>query len=218
MKKVRSNALWNGLTVEQRATLDKWLLEERLSITAAWERAQKEMGYKGSRASVHRYSKRRQNERVMTEFKDLRDDVAAIRNAPGDADESRAAAMKVLGQFLFRQVRQSPENVKEWGRIAQLLLQNDYNEVLRRTKAEEHRIRREAMAFAKEKFEFDMVEKALQALPQLRELAEARKDPKTKETERSERIRRIRLMMFGDEDEDEDEFQTPDSGAPQKSE
>src|SRR5579863_9458906 len=101
MQKVKANASWNELSVEQRATLDKWLFEERMSYAEAWPRAQKELGFKGSRTSLHRYFARREKERVLAEFKSLRDEVAAIRSAPEDATTLRAAAMKVLGQFLF---------------------------------------------------------------------------------------------------------------------
>ena len=84
-------------------------------------------------------------------------------------------------------------------------MQNNFTEMLREAKANEHEIRRETMAFAKKKFETDTTERALRALPQLRELAEARKDPKTKQTEAEKRLEEIRVMMFGDEDEDDHE-------------
>ena len=60
----------------------------------------------------------RDKERILTEFRDVRDEVAAVSGAPLDEKELLKASMKVLGQFLFQQVRQSPENVKEWGMIA----------------------------------------------------------------------------------------------------
>ena len=197
MKKVRANALWNELSDEQRETLDKWLFGERLGYAVAWQRAQKELGFKGSKTSLHRYFARREKERVLTEFTELRDGVAAIRSAPEDATSLRAAAMKVLGQFLLQQVRRAPDKVKEWAPVADLMVRNEYNEIVREAKAREHQMRRDAMAFAKEKFQFDMIEHAVKALPQLRELEEARKDPDLKEYEENAMVNRLRREMFG---------------------
>src|ERR1700758_3255924 len=164
MHKVKSNALWNNLSVEQRATLDKWLFEERMGYAVAWPRAQKELGFKGSLSSLYRYYRRRTNERIMTEFTELRDDVAAIKNAPGDAASTHKASMKLLGQFLFQQVRLNPDKVKEWGMIASLIVDNDRNELLREVKDEELKVRREALEFARERFHIDVAEQALKAL------------------------------------------------------
>jgi hypothetical protein len=197
MNKVKSNALWNELSVEQRATLDKWLVEEKLSYTVAWERAQKEMGYKGSRASLHRYFARRAKEREVANFTALRDEVVAVSAAPGDAASFREASMKVLGQFLFQQVRNAPDKVKEWAAVADLMVRNEYNEIVREAKAREHEIREQAMAFARERFEFDATEQALKALPQLKELEEARKDPNTQRYEENIRWNRARRAVFG---------------------
>ena len=69
--------------------------------------------------------------------------------------------MRLLCEFLFRQVRESPENVKEWGMVASLIVDNDRNELVREIKGEELKMRQQAMAFAREKFQFDMMEKAL---------------------------------------------------------
>jgi hypothetical protein len=197
MHKVKANALWNELSVEQRATLDKWLFEEKLGYAVAWPRAQQELGFKGSIASLYRYYRRRQKERIVTEFRDLRDDVVAVSQAPGDAAALRAASMKVLGQFLFRRARECPDKVKEWAPVADLMVRNDYNEIVREAKAREHQIREKAMAFAKEKFEFDTTEQALKALPELLELNEAKKDPLATRYEENIRWNRAQRVVFG---------------------
>ena len=67
----------------------------------------------------------------------------------------------------------------------------------REAKAEEHRIRREWLKFAQEKFQFDTMEQARKALPALRELEEARKDPELKDYEENAMINRVRREMFG---------------------
>ena len=67
----------------------------------------------------------------------------------------------------------------------------------RELKAEEHKLRREAMEFAKKKFEFDTTEQALKALPELLELAQARKDPDTKRYESNAFLNRARRVVAG---------------------
>jgi hypothetical protein len=197
MKKVRANASWNKLTVMQQETLDNWLFEEKLSYAVILPRAQKELGFKGSRASLHRYYVRRDKERTLTKFCTAREQVAAVSGAPVDEKELRKASMKLLGEFLFQQIRQSPDKVKEWGMVASLIVDNDRNELLRELKGEELKMRQQAMDFAREKFQFDMMEKALRALPQLNELAEAKKDPHTKRYEENAYWNGVRHAMFG---------------------
>jgi hypothetical protein len=105
--------------------------------------------------------------------------------------------MKLLAAFLFRQLRDAPEKVKEWGAVAGLIVQNDHNETIRESKAEEHKIRRQWLKFTKEKFQFDTMEEALKALPDLIQLNEARKDPHTKRYEENAYWNRMRRRMFG---------------------
>jgi hypothetical protein len=203
MKKSKAHALWNGLSPEQREILDKWLFDDGLSYAKAWPRAQAELGFKGSISSLKRYCKRRSDERTLEEFQDLRDELLALNQAPADPKTIHAGATKLMGRFLFRRLKESPEEVEKWAPVANLLMQNNHTEMLREAKAREHDIREDALAFAKEKFKCDTTEKALRALPQLRELAEARKDPQTKQAERSERLKQIKWMMFGDEGDEE---------------
>ena len=135
--------------------------------------------------------------------------------AKGNAGTFRTANMSVFNGYLFRALRASPDALDKLRPLLGLMVQNDRNDTLREIKDEEFEIRREAMAFAKQKFECDTMEKALRALPQLRELAEARKDPKTKQADQQERFRQLRRMMFGDEeDEKKEEFQAPSPQAP----
>ena len=158
---------------------------------------------------MRNYYVRRRKERVtLQEFKELRDELADINGAPGDVAALRTASMKLLGRFLFKLAQQSPGKIKEWAPVAQLLLQNDYNDVLRELKdkeeklrrelkAEDHKIRREALEFAKTKFQFDVTEQAMKALPELQELAQARKDPDTKRYESNAFLNRARRVVAG---------------------
>lgn len=204
MKKVRSNALWTQLTPEQRNCLDKWLFEEEQSYEQVWQKAQAQFKYKGSKSSITRYHNRRRKEQIIEEFKDLRDEVAAVNGAPADPAAAHAASMKLLETFLFQQLRKSPDKVKEWAAVASLIVQNDYNETMREEhklrremKTEDQKLKREAMAFAKEKFQFDTIEMAMKLLPELRELEQARKDPDLKRYESNAMLNRMRRRVFG---------------------
>lgn len=105
--------------------------------------------------------------------------------------------MQVLGAYLFRVLRAAPDKVKEWAPVANLIVQNDHNEAWRSIKGEEQKFRREALEFAKGKFQFDMAKRALEALPELLELAEAKRDPAITEYEENIRLNRAVREMFG---------------------
>src|SRR5580704_8154555 len=197
MNRAGNNASWKRLKPGERKKLDQWLFEENLSCEQTLPKAQAELGYKGSASSLRRYYRRRLHERTLLEFKELRTEVAKLAKAPLDAGALRTASMKLLASYLYQQVLESPENVKEWGRVAELILQNDHTEAFREIKDEEHRIRREAMAFAKEKFQFNTVEEAYKALPQLLQLREAKMDPNIKRYEENAQWNRVRREIFG---------------------
>lgn len=205
MQKVKSNALWRGLSAQQRETLDHWLFDEGHSYAVILPRAQQELGFKGQMSSLKRYYARREKERTFTKFEKLGVQVAALAGAPVDAKALRHANMQVIHAYLFQVLRENPEAIKELAPVVRALLQNDFNESFREIKERDLRLREETMAFAKERFEFDMTEKALKALPQLQELAEARKDPLTKRYEEHARRNRLRRAIFGPEREVEPE-------------
>ena len=62
-------------------------------------------------------------------------------------------------------------------------------------KTEDQKIRREAMEFAKDKFEYDTIENAVKALPELQKVAESMGDADT--TRYRERSNAARKAMFG---------------------
>jgi hypothetical protein len=215
MRKVRSNALWNELSPKNKEVLDTWLFENNLSYAKIYPRARRELRFKGSLASLKRYGKRRKHERLLEKLKEWGRDTAQVGKTGAGPDQLRIANMRVLNGYLFEALRDDPKAMKELGPVVKAMLQNDYTETIRELRSRELQIREAALAFTKEKFEFDMMERALRALPQLRELAEARKDPQTKKAEQSERFKQLRRMMFGDE-EDEEKLQAPGSQAPEK--
>ncbi len=197
MKKAKSNASWSRLTLKQRETLDRWLFDENLSYAKVLTKAESELGYKGSQTSLRRYYERRQQERLVTDVRDVGRDVAEIQGLQVDPHAARKASMQVLAVFLFRALRENPNALKELTPVVRAMLQNDFNENFRELKDHDLRLREEAMAFAKEKYRADTTEQALEALPELMELAQARKDPATKEYESAIRLNRVIRAMFG---------------------
>ena len=197
MKQSGSNAHWNKLSASQRKILDDWLFEGKLGYREILPRAQNELGFAGSMASLQRYHRRRRQERAVTDARLTGQEAAELDSAGAATGGLRSASMKLAGGYLFQALRDAPEKVKEWLAVANMMVQNDRNEAFREIKEEEHKIRREALAFAKEKFDFDIVEKALKALPELRELEEARKDPRIKRYEENARWNRVRRALLG---------------------
>jgi hypothetical protein len=197
MRKTRSEARWNELSPEQIEMLDNWLFEQKLSHAKAWARAQKQFGFKGSVSSVKRYFLRRQKERMITDLTELKVDVAKVEASGVEPQKVHKANMTVINGVLFRALSAAPEKVKEWAPVAQLAVQNNHDDTLRKIKDEEHKIRLQGMEFAKEKFHIEVMEKALAALPQLKQLAEAKKDPNTKRYEENAHWNRVRQAMFG---------------------
>jgi hypothetical protein len=77
------------------------------------------------------------------------------------------------------------------------MVEDGHNEALRELRSQAYELRREALAFAKEKHHCDVIERAMKALPELQALTEAKKDPETKRYEQNARWNRVRKLMFG---------------------
>jgi hypothetical protein len=150
--KTKSNAAWNGLSAEQRATLERWLFEENLGYEAALERAKRELGFEGSIGSVKRFYHRMAEERRLAD--------AGVDSAGLGERESRRTGMEIVGRMFVKQVTENPEAIKDWAVLARLLLQSEAN-VLESEKA---KIWSGGLALAREKFEFDAAEAVLKKL------------------------------------------------------
>ncbi len=197
MQKVKSNASWNELSPEQLEKLDQWLFDEKLGYAEVFPKAQSELGFPGSISSLRRYGVRRQQQKLLTDFKEAATDAVELKELGVEPDAARQAGMMVMGAHFFRLVREAPDEAKKWAPLASLLLQNDHNEAWREIKGEEQKTRREALEFAKEKFQIDMVEQALEALPELLELAKARRAPEKNAYAENAQLNRARRKMFG---------------------
>ena len=105
MKKTRSDAKWNGLSRAQQQKLEAWLFEENLRYDDALNRAKKEFGFTGSKASVQRFYKNKAQERLLKEMMDSRQEVVELNEAPVNIATLKGAGMKVLAHRFFQQMR-----------------------------------------------------------------------------------------------------------------
>ncbi len=182
-KKIRANAAWNGLSDEQRGTLERWLFKENLGFAQALERARKELGFAGSMASLQRFYHRRAESRML-------DELAADAGGP-DEKTARSAGMRAVGRIFLKQVTDNPDAAKEWTGLAKLLLHSEENELRRAAEAEKNEIWRNGLALAREKFEFDAAEAALKQLANSADL-----DAEELAREKA-RVLAIRKRLFG---------------------
>jgi len=193
MKRAGTNAKWNQLTPEQLEKMEGWLFEEELGFEEVEYRARMEMGFEGSVSSIKRFYARKSEERMVSDMLGSPGKVKEILAAGVSTEDLRAAGMKVVAQLFLNQVLHHPEQVKEWSRLARLLLQSEANEQRVRIKQEEHRLREKALEFAREKFHYDILEKGVKVLPQLRKLEEQG----LTQFEKNKRQNDLRKSLFG---------------------
>ncbi len=198
MQKVKSHAKWNGLSEEQRSALEEWLFEEKLGYDQTLERAQKELGFKGSRSSLRRFYGRRAGERTLEGFAESGKLMASVNGARVDVTGLRNAGMKVAAQVFFRLVTEKPEELKAWLPLAKLLAQCEKNAGWRAVKDEENEIRRATLQFSRVRFQYDTMGEAMKALPELQELKAAQAEAEMTEYEKNKRLNDLRRRMFGD--------------------
>jgi hypothetical protein len=204
MNKVRSDAQWKQLSPEHVEALEKWLFEENLGYRDVVAKAEKELGIKTSYGGLRRFYEWRSQERSVEGLGELVKDVAEIKGEQVDTEALRLATMKIVAAQAFRQVRRAPDEPEKWGPAVRWMVANDRNERLREERemrgelrAEDRKVRREALDFAREKFQFDMIERAVRALPELHRLKEAMEDPDPSRYSRNPHWNEARDVMFG---------------------
>jgi hypothetical protein len=198
MKKLATNARWSGLPPESVQKLENWLFDEKLAFSDALERAQRELAFTGSLSSLKRFYQRRSRERVVGEFADLCRGAQNVVDAPGNVRLLRTAAMKIVSQLFFKKITENPDSTREWEFLAKLLLQSEDNELRRLAKDEENAIRRENLAFAREKYDFNIVDEMLELLPDVNALHKLRNDPGTTDYDHNRLKNRMKKRMFDD--------------------
>ena len=199
IKKSGSNASWNQLPLEARKQLETWLFDDCFNYEKVLDLARSQLGYTGSLSSLKRYYSRLARERVIATFTDSQKHVAEIEAAKTSAGQLRNAGLKIMAQLFLRQVVEKPDNVRQWGWMARLLLQSEENEIKKRAAAEYHELRCQSLQLARERFRFNVVEQAYSILPQLKALEQARKSPQQTRIEELARLRAIKRIIFGKE-------------------
>ncbi len=199
MKKLRSDAKWNGLSAEQQQQLENWLFDEHLGYDEALDRAKQELGFDGSRASLQRFYKYKAQERLIDELKESGQEAEEVEQSGVDTGKLRKSGMKVMAQRLFRQMRD--EGIADVPLMAKLVLQGEANEIQR----EEKEIQRASLELRRQRLEFqretwmhshtDETE-AEKESPEEAEAREAAEDPYAY----NRRTNAMRKKMWGMED------------------
>jgi hypothetical protein len=148
--KLRCDATWTALTVEQRETLEGWLFEENLEYTEALERAQKEFGVTGSKMSLARFYQRVAAERAQREFLELDRAVKELKGMDVNIGEMKSAAMCLITKRLMKLSLESPDKVKEMAWLGQVLVAGEAQDV-----------KRGWLNIGREKFELDFAAECL---------------------------------------------------------
>jgi len=198
MAKVKSHAKWNGLSKQQRDTLEEWLFEEQMGFVKAWERAKTELGFTGSVSSLRRFHGRTAQERMLAGFAEAGRVMASVDKSPVEAEALRSSGMKVATQVFFKLVTEKSEELKAWLPLAKLLAQCEKNESWRAVKDEENEIRKATLKFAQIRFQYDTMGEAMRALPQLQKAREAQEESEMTVYEKNKRLNDLRRRMFGE--------------------
>jgi hypothetical protein len=179
--KLRSDALWNTLTVEQRDKLREWLLDQNLSYREAHERAQKEFSLVCSPSAIARLYRYLFNQRTAGEVRDATDLATHLDETGANEEKMRSSSMKLVVARFLEQAAQKADS-RDIYALGRLVLQS-----------QERQIQLQRVSLARERFQFKASEAALKILPHLDEM--------TREEEAHElaRIEEIKRKLFGKE-------------------
>jgi hypothetical protein len=181
MSKLRSDAIWNKLTPEQRECLEGWLLKENLGIKEVHERATKRLGLTCSMSSVWRFHALLLRLRSVEELGERQKAAKALAGAGAKLDDLRSSSMKMIVARLLEKAMERGD-LREISALGRLMLLG-----------EEREIQRDRVNLSRERFQFKMSKAALEALPLLDEMS--------REDEERElgRIEAIKQKIFGKE-------------------
>jgi hypothetical protein len=179
--KLRSDALWNTLTPEQRDKLREWLLDQNLSYRETHERAQKELGLVCSPSSIARTYRYLFNQRTAEEVTDAADLATDLDQTGANEAKMRSSTMKLV-TARFLELAAGKADTRDIYTLGRLALQS-----------QEREIQLQRIALARERFEFKASEAALKILPHLEEM---NREDEARELARIEDIKR---KLFGKE-------------------
>jgi hypothetical protein len=183
MSKLRSDAIWNALTPEQREKIEEWLLEKNLSLKEAHERAQKELGLTCSFSTVWRFHALLLKLRSVADLDGRQSAAEELAVAGATLEALRSSSMKLIAGRLLEKAMERGD-LKEISVLGRLMLLH-----------EEREIERERVNLSRERFQFRVSKASLAALPLLDELTGA------DEERELARIEAIKRKIFGKETE-----------------
>jgi hypothetical protein len=182
MSKARSDSVLDSLPSNQREALERWLLEENLSIDAALDRLRLDFGVRSSRSAVGRFSQNAQQRRLLERITQSANTATAVEakfaenNAP-----IGGALVKMLSQLAFEMaVNGKLVDPEMFCSISGLAL-----------KAQDQELKAQTVRLQRDKFEFDAAEACLAKLPELRAIAGDTK------LDQDAKLKQIRLKLFG---------------------
>jgi len=179
LNKLRSDATWSALSVDQRETIERWLFEDNLSCREIEKRAQSELGLTYSKSAISRLYQHLRFRRAFESLATAQANSTDVNAAAADLAALRSASRKLITARLLEKTMENA-GASELHALARLILQS-----------EDREIQRERVALARDRFQFKASQAALKVLPMLDEM--------TQEQEAMElaRIEKIKLAIFG---------------------
>jgi len=178
-RKMRSDAVWNQLTAEQKEILDGWLFEERLGYAKIVARVAKEFGLKSTVSSLGMYFRRRAADRQGWEMVEARNLSETVNGLAGDIGHIRQAAVNLAGKVALRTAVEEPDKLEALVALARVLLESEKND-----------LRRERIKQVDRQFEFQATMAAQEDIPQFRAfLAALEADDRVQPEEKTLRIK-----------------------------
>ncbi|HZV34372.1 MAG TPA: hypothetical protein VFB72_07315 [Verrucomicrobiae bacterium] len=179
MRKLRSDSCWKDLSPEQWETLEGWLLDENISYREAQERLSSEWGLTRSLSSLVRLRKYCAKTRAINGMRETMKAAEKVNESGANLEALRDSVRRVLSRRYFEQAA-SGENLKELAVVGRLLSESENRE-----------IRRERLAFARERWQFRVTKEAMKALPMLDEWKKQAEEMEEK------RMEELRIKLFG---------------------
>ena len=157
MRKLRADSSWNDLSTEQLQTLEGWLLDENLSYRETQERLKTQWNLTRSISSIARYRRHRAMKRTFDTVPEVMEAAREVNRSKLNHEELRESARLILGKRFLEQAATS-ESTAELALLGRLLMHG-----------EEREIRRLRLAFARERWQFNIAKAVLETKSKLKE-------------------------------------------------
>jgi hypothetical protein len=179
MTKLRSDAIWNTLTPEQREKIEEWLLDKNLGYKETHKRAQRELGLGCSMSTIRRFRVYARQLRAIEETAEAEGMADELKAVGGRLENLRSSGMKLIVVRLLGKAMDRGD-VREVAALGQLMIRD-----------EEREIQRDRVTLARDRFEFKAVKAALKAVPLLGQINQ------TGDEEEAVRAEAVRRALFG---------------------